>query len=291
MKKLRKMHQDLSPIIKPNELVVLHQTNESIIIDASNGSGAKENYGAKHLDGALYVDLNTQLADINADASIGGRHPLPTLEQFSETLTSLGITPMSHVVVYDDKNGSNAAARFWWMLKSIGHNKVQVLDGGFEAAIKAGFPISSKIESPLKKEPYKVEKWLLPLADIHEIDKVAQDADFLVIDVRDKERFNGEKEPIDLIAGHIPGAINIPFTTNLDSNGFFLSPDELKSNYLKAFNNLKPENSIVHCGSGVTACHTLLAIAYAGLAIPKLYVGSWSEWSRNNRPIATLKRK
>nr|WP_314895646.1 sulfurtransferase [uncultured Flavobacterium sp.] len=285
------MPQDISPIIKPDELIALNQTSELILIDASNGSGAKENYGVEHLEGALYVDLNTQLANINADVSIGGRHPLPTLEQFSETLTNLGITPTSHVVVYDDKNGSNAAARFWWMLKSVGHQKVQVLDGGLQAAIKAGFPTSSKTETPLKKEPYKIEKWLLSLADIHEIDEVSQDADFLVVDVRDEERYNGEKEPIDLIAGHIPGAINIPFTTNLDSNGLFLSPEELKGKYLKEFGDREAGNVIVHCGSGVTACHTLLAIAYAGLEIPKLYVGSWSEWSRNNRPIATSKKK
>ncbi|MFV8375000.1 sulfurtransferase [Flavobacterium sp. GSP11] len=289
--KLRNMPQDISPIMKPDELIALHQTSELILIDASNGNGAKENYGTEHLDGALYVDLNTQLANINADVSIGGRHPLPTLEQFSETLTSLGITPTSHVMVYDDKNGSNAAARFWWMLKSVGHQKVQVLDGGFQAAIKVGFPTSSKTEFPLKKEPYEIQNWLLPLADIHEINKVAQDTDFLVVDVRDEERYNGEKEPIDLIAGHIPGAINIPFTTNLDSNGFFLSPEELKNNYLKEFKDRGAENVIVHCGSGVTACHTLLALAYAGLEIPKLYVGSWSEWSRNNRPIATSQKE
>ena len=285
------MPQDISPIIKPDELIELNQTSELILIDASNGPDGKENYEAKHLEGALYVDLNTQLANIKTDVSIGGRHPLPTMEQFSETLTSLGVTPMSHVVVYDDKNGSNAAARFWWMLKSVGHKKVQVVDGGLQAAIKAGFPTSSKTETPLKKEPYKIENWLLPLTDIHEIDKVAQDTDFLVVDVRDEERYNGEKEPIDLVAGHIPGAINIPFTTNLDSNGFFLSPEKLKNNYLKEFGDRAAENVIVHCGSGVTACHTLLAIAYAGLAIPKLYVGSWSEWSRNNRPIATSKKE
>jgi len=281
------MNQNISPIIKPAELIALYPNNDLVIVDASNGIGAKENYASHHLEGALYVDLNTQLANINADVSIGGRHPLPELEHFSKTLTSLGITPASHVVVYDDKNGANAAARFWWMLKSVGHNKVQVLDGGFQAAVKAGFPTSSKIEIPLTKEPYKIENWLLPLADIHEIDKVAQNHDFLVVDVRDQERYNGEKEPIDLIAGHIPGAINIPFTTNLDSNGFFLSPEKLKNNYLKEFGNKAAQNIIVHCGSGVTACHTLLAIAYAGLEIPKLYVGSWSEWSRNNRPIAT----
>lgn len=285
------MSPDILPIIKPEGLIVLKQKSDIVIIDASNGNGAKENYVAKHLEGALYVDLNTQLANIKADVSKGGRHPLPTLEQFSETLTSLGVTPASHVVVYDDKNGSNAAARFWWMLKSVGHKNVQVLDGGFQAAIKAGFPTSSKIEIPLKTEPYKIENWLLPLADIHEIDKVAQDTNFLVVDVRDEERYNGEKEPIDLVAGHIPGAINIPFTTNLDANGFFLSPEELKNNYLREFRDRAAENVIVHCGSGVTACHTLLAIAYGGLEIPKLYVGSWSEWSRNNRPIATSKKE
>jgi thiosulfate/3-mercaptopyruvate sulfurtransferase len=177
------------------------------------------------------------------------------------------------------------------MLRSAGHNKVQVLDGGLQGAIKAGFPTSSKIEIPLQKEPYKIAQWLLPLADIHEIDTVALDPDFLVVDVRDAPRYRGETEPIDLIAGHIPGAVNIPFTTNLDSNGFFLSPEELKENYLKEFGDKKAENIIVHCGSGVTACHMLLAIAYAGLDIPKLYVGSWSEWSRNNRPIATSKQK
>lgn len=285
------MYQEISPIVRPIQLIALQSKNELIIIDASNGGGAKENYEAKHLEGALYVDLNTQLATINVDVSIGGRHPLPTCEQFAKTLTNLGITPTSHVVVYDDKNGANAAARFWWMLKSAGHKKVQVLDGGLQAAVKAGFPTSTKIEIQLKKDPYKFENWLLPLSNIQEIDKAAQDPTFLVIDVRDEERYKGEKEPIDLVAGHIPGAINIPFTSNLDCNGFFLSPEELKNNFVKEFGGTKAENSIVHCGSGVTACHTLLAIAYAGLEIPKLYVGSWSEWSRNDRPIATSKKK
>lgn len=117
-----------------------------IIIDVSNGTVAKENFVAMHIDGALYVDLNTQLANINTDVSIGGRHPLPTPDQFYETLTNLGIMPKSYVVVYDDKNGANAAARFWWMLKSVGQNKVQVLDLGFQPASKAGFPISSRTE-------------------------------------------------------------------------------------------------------------------------------------------------
>jgi thiosulfate/3-mercaptopyruvate sulfurtransferase len=285
------MTQEMAPIIKAAELMVLQQKGTIIIIDASNGVNAKENYEVKHLEGALYVDLNTQLADINTDVSIGGRHPLPTLVQFSQTLTSLGITPMSHVVVYDDKNGSNAAARFWWMLKSIGHSKVQVLDGGFTAAITAGFKTTAEVTVSLKKEAYKIENWMLPLATMHEIDKVLEDVDSLIIDVRDKERFEGKNEPIDLLAGHIPGAVNLPFTTNLDDNGFFLSPDELNKKYIKTFGTKKAQDIIVHCGSGVTACHTLLAVAYAGLEVPKLYVGSWSEWSRNNRTIETSKGK
>lgn len=281
------MNANLSPIIKPIALLSLYQNDDLILIDASNGKDAKENYAQQHLEGALYVDLNTQLADIKPDVSIGGRHPLPSIEKFSATLTNLGITPKNHIVIYDDKNGSNAAARFWWMLKSIGHKKVQVLDGGFEAAVKIGFPISSKKEIPLKTEPYKIEKWLLPQANITEIDKIYQNGNFMIVDVREKDRFDGAKEPIDLVAGHIPNAINIPFSTNLDSDGFFLSPEELKNNYSKVFGTKKSENIIVHCGSGVTACHTLLALDYAGIEIPKLYVGSWSEWSRNNRPIET----
>ena len=286
MKSFIKMNDDILPIIQTSELLKIYQTENLIIIDVSNGKNAKANYEKKHLDGASFVDLNTQLAEIKADLSHGGRHPLPSIEQFSETLTSLGITKQSHIVIYDEKNASNAAARFWWMLKSVGHVKVQVLDGGFQSAEKSGFPINSKINIPNQVKTYEIKTWKLLLADIFEVEKVSNSESHLVIDVRDKERFNGETEPIDLIAGHIPGAINIPFVTNLDENGLFLSPNELMTKYQKIFNNKQPENIIVHCGSGVTACHTLLAIAYAGLQIPKLYVGSWSEWSRNNKPIA-----
>jgi thiosulfate/3-mercaptopyruvate sulfurtransferase len=277
--------EKLSPLIRPDELLLLYQQEKLIIVDASNSNGSKEKYFENHLDGALYIDLNTQLADIKSDLSLGGRHPLPTPSQFLETLSKFGITKSSHVIIYDDKNGSNAASRFWWMLRSIGHQKVQVLDGGFHAAVKIGFPTNANLETPLKVEPYKSANWAFPLADIRLIDKASQDENFLIVDVRDEERYKGEKEPIDLIAGHIPNAINIPFTSNLNSDGFYLSATELKNKYQKVFKNVKTENIIVHCGSGVTACHTILAIATAGLEIPKLYVGSWSEWSRNDRPI------
>lgn len=275
----------MTPIITPNQLLEAVQTNAIVLVDATNSPTAYQNYQQSHLQGALFVDVNTQLADIKDDVSIGGRHPLPTVEQFSKTLTDLGITLETWVVVYDDKNGANAAARFWWMLRSIGHEKVQVLSGGIQAAIQAGFPTSSAVEVPTLVESYPVQDWQWPTIDLQGMDEMILKDRFVIIDVRETQRYRGETEPIDLVAGHIPGATNIPFMTNLDENGFFLSPEELKANYQKVFENIPEENRVVHCGSGVTACHTLLALAIAELPIPQLYVGSWSEWSRNNREI------
>lgn len=270
-----------APLIQATDLLQLINSPDLILIDATNGKNARENYAHKHLAGALFVDLDSQMADIKADVSNGGRHPLPTLAQFSETLGKLGISPQSHVVVYDDKSGANAAARFWWMLLAIGHPKVQVLDGGIQAAERAGFPVSSNTEQLKENLLYPINTWQLPQADMAEVEQVAQNPDYLVVDVRDHDRYLGLVEPIDLIAGHIPGAINIPFSENLDADGLFKSPAELKAIYQDAFAERPADHLIVHCGSGVTACHTLLAVAQAGLEIPKLYVGSWSEWSRN----------
>jgi thiosulfate/3-mercaptopyruvate sulfurtransferase len=213
---------------------------------------------------------------------------LPKIETFAKTLTDLGISKDKHVIIYDDNNGSNAAARFWWMLKSVGHNKVQVLNGGLNHAKNANFPMSSKVEYINRtSESYHISNWNLPTIEINEVERISHDLNYLVVDVRSKERYEGKNEPIDLIAGHIPGAINIPFTENLDENGLFLKPDALRKIYEPIFKEIKTENIIVHCGSGVTACHTLLALNYADMEIPKLYVGSWSEWSRNNKKIET----
>lgn len=278
------MTQKISPVIKAEELKGLK--DKYVLVDARAGSpGIKEKYLESHLKGSLFVDLDGQLADIKPNAADGGRHPLPTPQKFGEVLMQLGIGPNSRVVVYDDKNGANAAARFWWMMRAIGHEKIQVLDGGMQAAIAAGFPTSSGEEKPGTAEPYLVKEWKLLMADMNEVEKVAQDKHYLVIDVRDAYRYRGEKEPIDLVAGHIPGAVNIPFSTNLDEKGFYLSPSELKAKYTQALDGRDADEVIVHCGSGVTACHTLLAMDYAGMEIPKLYVGSWSEWSRNDKPI------
>ncbi|MBD3750143.1 MAG: sulfurtransferase [Sphingobacteriales bacterium] len=281
------MSLNLSPIIQASELLKLYQAKDVVIFDVSNGKDAQLNYANKHLTGALFIDLNTQLADIKDDFAKGGRHPLPKIEDFAKTLSDFGISKTSHVILYDDKNGSNASARLWWMLKAIGHEKVQVLNGGIQAAEKVGFPMSSKTETINKASLYEFDTWKLPIAEIDEVESASQSKNHIVVDVRDAERYRGETEPIDLIAGHIPGAINIPFTENLDENGLFLDPNQLKLKYEAAFAKTTSENIIVHCGSGVTACHSLLAIAYAGLEIPKLYVGSWSEWSRNHKKIAT----
>jgi 3-mercaptopyruvate sulfurtransferase SseA len=284
------MSNKLSPIINAEELLNLKDSRTIIIVDARAGINAEENYKNEHLKGARYVDLNRDLATVENPAN-GGRHPLPSLEKFAELLAKIGISPSSQVVIYDDKNGSNAAARFWWMLRAIGHEKVQVLNGGLQAAIKTGYPVSTKIEHFTATEKYPVSKWKLATADIDEVEKARNNTQNVVIDVRDKNRFDGLTEPLDLIAGHIPGAINVPFSENLDDDGFYKPAEVLAEKYAEITGNKNPENIIVHCGSGVTACHTLLAMDYAGLPIPKLYVGSWSEWSRNDRELATKENK
>jgi thiosulfate/3-mercaptopyruvate sulfurtransferase len=277
-----------TPLISVAELVAIKGQPNLIICDASAGPNARANYEALHLEGAIYVDPETQLAT-PADASKGGRHPLPTLEKFSSVLGSLGITPATHVVIYDDKQAGNAAARFWWMLKAIGHEKVQVLNGGLQSAKAAGYPMSSTKEKVTPKSPYPAKEWKLPMVDLEEVKIASEKGDQIIVDVRSSERFDGITEPIDLIAGHIPNAVNIPFATNLNTRGEYLSPTELKEKYKKTFEGKNADQIIVHCGSGITACHTLLAMNAAGLEIPKLYVGSWSEWSRNELPMVLAK--
>ena len=276
----------ISPIIETEDLLKIYKNSDILIFDVSNNKDAKINYEKEHLEGSYFVDINSQLADIQEDLSKGGRHPLPDITEFGNTLSKLGISKDSHIIVYDDKSGANAAARFWWMLKSVGHEKVQVLNGGLQAAKKYNFPMSSKTEVPEKtSEPYITDKWYLPRIEMNDIESKLGSADFLIVDVREKLRYHGKSEPIDPVAGHIPGAINIPFFENLDENGLFLKPELIKNKYRAYFAKFKTENIAIHCGSGVTACHSLLALDYAGMELPNLYVGSWSEWCRNGKQI------
>lgn len=268
----------MSPIITSSQLKNISK-DHLIILDARVGKDVKQNYLDKHIKGARFIDLDKDLADIGENAAFGGRHPLPSPEIFAETLSNLGITEGAHIVVYDDKNGSNAAARAWWMLRSFGFENVQVLDGGIQAAENENIEFSSGEETFEKAPLINRTDWSLPISSLEEVENELKSNSSTVIDVRDAYRYRGESEPIDLVAGHIPGAINIPFSENLDENGFFLSPEALKEKYSQLLKN-KPERLIIHCGSGVTACHTILALAHAGLDTPNLYVGSWSEWSR-----------
>lgn len=272
----------MKPIIQPEELTELAKTAEIVIVDAGN----IVSYASQHLKGAIHVDLNADLAKVPLDPANGGRHPLPDPAFFGDVLGRIGISPISHVVVYDDQNGALSAARFWWMLKATGHEKVQVINGGLNTAAKAGFTLSDLVEIPVPAGRYLFNEWKLPLAFINEVEIAAGNDNSVVIDVRAAARYRGETEPIDPVAGHIPGAINIPYDSNLNAEGMFLSPDELYQKYTDMLDGVNPENAIVHCGSGVTACHTLLAMDYAGLPLPKLYVGSWSEWSGNKKTIA-----
>ena len=276
----------MSPIIFPSELKNL-PTENVIILDARAGKDAHQKYLESHVKSARFIDLDKDLAEIGKDAAFGGRHPLPTIEKFGEMISRLGISENSHIVIYDDKNGSNAASRVWWMLKSFSLKRVQVLDGGIQAAENDGLEFSSGEEVFENTKLIKKDNWLLPISSLEDVENELINKNSAVIDVRDSYRYRGESEPIDLVAGHIPGAINIPFSENLDENGYFLKPEILREKYLKLLEN-KPEKLIIHCGSGVTACHTILALAYAGFEIPNLYVGSWSEWSRREgKEIAT----
>ena len=288
--RLKKLYT-MKPIITATELSEIFHQENLVILDARTGKDARENYLQNHIKGARFIDLDKDLAEIGEDAAFGGRHPLPKISKFAETLQNLGISEDSHIVVYDTSNGANAAARCWWMLKSFGIEKVQVLSGGFQTAEKAGIPLKSGEEIFEKTSFILKENWSWPTSTLEEVEKEIAENSATVIDVRDAYRYRGESEPIDLVAGHIPGAINIPFSENLDENGEFLSPEILKEKYQQFLADASPQLNmtkklIIHCGSGVTACHTILALDYAGFVtlsgaeVPNLYVGSWSEWSR-----------
>lgn len=275
----------MSPLIEIEEL--RSEKGPIILIDARAGADARQRYDAGHVKGAQFADLDKDLALLPENAANGGRHPLPPIESFAKKLGEWGITPDSHVVVYDDKAAAFGGARLWWMLRAIGHKKVQVLNGGLKAAIDAGVPLSTEPYTAPAVSPYPVPASFAGTVNIEETGKAAKDNHKMVIDVRETPRYLGQTEPIDLIAGHIPGAENLPYTLNLDEKGKYKSPEELKAAYEKLLGDVKPDDVIVHCGSGVTACHTLLGMDYAGIKGPKMYVGSWSEWSRRDLPIAT----
>lgn len=271
-------HLNKNPIISAEELKQV-DASEYLLFDASSGPNAYSNFLDAHLQGAQFVDLETQLSAKEKDPKHGGRHPLPSVADFAILLSGLGIKPDSNVIVYDRKSGANAATRFWWMLKSIGHAHAQVLDGGYQMAVEVGLPVASGPAVAQELSYYQAEAWLWPTITLPEMVEAIQNQDAIIIDVREAFRYQGISEPIDLVAGHIPGAYNIFYGDNLLTDGTFRPKIELQGRYASLMAMGKP--IIVHCGSGVSACHTILALLQAGLRLPTLYVGSWSEWSRN----------
>jgi thiosulfate/3-mercaptopyruvate sulfurtransferase len=241
-------------------------------------------YRHGHIPNARYAHLDKDLSSNITDFT--GRHPLPNFTQLVKKLGSWGIDNNSQVVVYDDAYGA-FAGRLWWLLRYLGHNKVAVLDGGYKHWQKLNFPITTTLPNikPSIFRAYPVEN---PVLTALEVQNGSARKAICLIDARTPERFRGEQEPIDPVAGHIPAALNRPFQLNLDSNGLFLSAEALRNQFNRLIGDKNPQQVVHMCGSGVTACHNLLAMEVAGLTGSKLYAGSWSEWIRNkNRPIAT----
>jgi thiosulfate/3-mercaptopyruvate sulfurtransferase len=267
--------------------------------DLLNPDAGRKAYLEAHIPGARYVDLNRDLsAPVGAHT---GRHPLPAPHTFAARLGQLGIGKHTQVVAYDDANGS-FAARLWWMLRWLGHDAVAVLDGGFKAWTASGGELQSG-DTTLSASPrgagahghadddhpetLPVHPRANAVVTTVDLQQALRDPNVLLVDARAKERYAGQVEPIDSVAGHIPGAVNHPFAANLDADSRFLPAEELRRRWQQLLAGRQPTQVIAMCGSGVTACHNLLSLEIAGLTGAKLYAGSWSEWIRDpNRPVA-----
>jgi thiosulfate/3-mercaptopyruvate sulfurtransferase len=245
------------------------------------GRGA---YLDEHLPGATYADLNADLSRAATPAS--GRHPLPPPEEFAARLRAWGVNHDSRVVVYDDGNGAYAA-RLWWMLRWLGHDEVAVLDGGMRRWLQLGLPLTDERPEPVPGDFVARPRPALA-ASADDVLAAMADPAMRILDARAPERYRGEVESIDKVAGHVPGARNHPFGLSLDPQGRFLPPDALREALATSLDGVTPGRAIVYCGSGVTACHLLLALERAELAGARLYAGSWSEWSSDPaRPVGT----
>lgn len=273
-----------SPLIAPEDLLPV--IGEAILLDCRPRAA----YDEGHLPGALHVDTEQHLSragEEGFDPARGGRHPLPDLKAFCAQVGRWGIAPDSWVVVYDGHGGANAAARCWWMLRSLGHEKLQVLDGGLQALVELGAKLTSEAPNPVAAPIYPSNYWRLTTVDIEVVEKLALHDDWKVIDVRAGVRYRGEQETLDPVAGHIPGALNLPYEQNLDHRGRFKPQEELRQLYEDLLDGTRADHAVFSCGSGVTACHGLLALLHAGFGDGVLYVGSWSEWCRSGKPQAT----
>lgn len=243
----------------------------------------RRSYDEGHIPGAIFVDLDVDLSSAPAGVRhpVGGRHPLPEPRMFAELLAALGVGSEHRVVVYDDVNGT-VAARLWWMLDDLGHADVRLLDGGLAAWTAVGGPVTTEAASHPPTRLELAERW------DRVIDRPALAAGIdsvRLLDLRAGERYRGETEPVDRVAGHIPGAVSAPAAGNLGPDGRFLGRHELAERY----RSLAPDDMpvVVSCGSGVTACHAAVALRSAGLPAPLLYAGSYSDWTAAGMPVET----
>jgi thiosulfate/3-mercaptopyruvate sulfurtransferase len=262
--------------------------NPNWVIFDSRFSLADSSIGAKayrmgHLPGARYVHLNDDLS--SPVRSYTGRHPLPDFNQLAQKLAAWGVNNRSQIVVYDDANGA-FAGRLWWLLRCMGHLQIAVLDGGIQHWQKLGLPLTTQLPRPQASQFRSYldnRQWLTA----EQVENGLAANRISLIDARTPERYHGLQEPIDPVAGHVPKALNRPFQRNLQSSGQFLSPEVLRQEFTQLLGSRSAEQVVHMCGSGVTACHNLLAMEVAGLSGSRLYAGSWSEWIVNrNRSVA-----
>jgi thiosulfate/3-mercaptopyruvate sulfurtransferase len=281
-----------NPLISTNELADWKiKPGLSLIdcrFDLSRPEWAKESYMQSHIPGAIFCDLNHDLSSQPTTSS--GRHPLPDPETFVQQLSQWGIQPGITVVVYDT-TGGGFASRLWWMLRAVGHTNVHLLDGGFAKWQREKRPEESGW-TVVQPTGYRYPAHFKPelSANVQTVVNALNDPTISLLDARASERFQGLQEPIDPVAGHIPGAKNRFHGLNLTADGVFKPADDLRKEFLALLGGTLPENAIVYCGSGVTSCHHLIAMELAGLTGARLYLGSWSEWIRDpSHPIATGK--
>lgn len=274
-------------LIQPAELAShLHDASVAVLDcrhDLAKPAWSDQAFAEGHIPGAIQAHLDRDLSSPIGPTT--GRHPLPEVAKLAQTLGRWGIDDEVQVVAYDQGN-SAYAARAWWLLRWLGHTKVAVLDGGLAAWQAAGFPLTREITARVART---FTPRITPNAFVStaEVQQALAGNHATVVDARAADRFRGENETIDPVAGHIPGAKNHPFLKNLDGGSRFQSPEQLRRLWTETLGAEDASNVISMCGSGVTACHNLLALEIAGLTGAKLYAGSWSEWIRNpSRPVA-----
>ncbi len=252
--------------------------------DLADPAAGEAGYAAGHLPGAQYLHLDRDLS--GAKTGSNGRHPLPERAKLVDTLAARGLNEGQQVVAYDAQGGSYAA-RLWWLLRWLGHDSVAVLDGGLQAWEAAGFALAPDVPQGSRGN-FKAGAPLQVTIDAQAVQRNLTSRDLTVVDARAADRYRGENETIDPVAGHIPGARNRFFKDNLTADGRFKSAHTLRDEFTALLPGIVPEHVVLQCGSGVTACHNALAMEIAGLHGAALYAGSWSEWCADpSRPVAT----